>query len=296
MPAASTADAFIAKWTRWNGHERQGYQEHFRDLCALLGQDPPHDPATYCFEKGVTKTSGSRGWADVWKRGHFAVEYKAKGANLEAALAQLQQYALALESPPLLVVSDFERFLIVSSFTNAVSERRLVRIDELRDPKTLDLLRRLFTDPESFRPSRTRQDVTEEVAREVGEIVRDLRAKGHDPQKVADGMGKFPGSRDKVMMNIELVNDSPFEPKSGAIVQRRAGEAVVDQRLRQRASAAKRGPARRPQPAMRPGPPPRAVSRGCPCRKSQRPVLGAPAAVRGRGISSWSWLSKRDGG
>jgi type II restriction/modification system DNA methylase subunit YeeA len=180
-----TADAFIAKWKAWHGHERQGYQEHFRDLCALLDQPAPHDPATYCFEKGVTKTSGGRGWADVWKRGHFAIEYKAKGAALEAALGQLQQYALALENPPLLIVCDFERWLIVSNFTNAVSERRLVGLEELRDPATLDVLRRLFTDPESFRPTRTRQQVTEEVASEVGEIATDLRARGHDPQVVA---------------------------------------------------------------------------------------------------------------
>ncbi len=180
-----TPEQFISKWKDWQGHERQGYQSHFRDLCALLDQPEPHDPQSYCFEKGVTKTSGDKGWADVWKRGHFAIEYKAKGANLEAALAQLQQYALALESPPLLVACDFERWLIVSSFTNAVSERRLVQIEELREPVTLDVLRRLFTDPESFRPARTLQDVTEEVAREVGEIARDLRAKGHDPQRVA---------------------------------------------------------------------------------------------------------------
>jgi len=83
------------------------------------------------------------------------------------------------------VVCDFERWLIVTSFTNAVSERRLLAIDEPGDPAVLDVLRRLFTDPESFRPARTRQQVTEEVAREVGEIARDLRAKGHDPQKVA---------------------------------------------------------------------------------------------------------------
>ncbi len=110
-----TADAFITKWTCWRGHERQGYQEHFRDLCALVGQPAPHDPDTYCFEKGVTKTSGAKGWADVWKRGHFAVEYKAKGANLETALAQLQQYALALENTPLLVVCDVERYLLCRS-------------------------------------------------------------------------------------------------------------------------------------------------------------------------------------
>lgn len=145
-----TVEAFVAKWTRWQGHERQGYQEHFRDLCALLGQPEPHDPTTYCFEKGVTKTSGGRGWADVWKRGHFAVEYKAKGANLEAALAQLQQYVLALENPPLLVVCDFERYLLcrskdISNDYPLMEKERLRHADRLlrsRDASALPLQER----------------------------------------------------------------------------------------------------------------------------------------------------------
>ena len=52
------------------------------------------------------------GWADVWKRHHFAWEYKGKRANLDAAFGQLRLYALALENPPLLIVSDMLRFRI----------------------------------------------------------------------------------------------------------------------------------------------------------------------------------------
>ena len=53
----------------------------------------------YSFERGATKTTGGEGWADVWKRGHFGWEYKGKRKDLDAAFAQLQQYALALENP-----------------------------------------------------------------------------------------------------------------------------------------------------------------------------------------------------
>ena len=97
--------------------------------------------ADYCFEKGAIKTSGRRGWADVWKRGHFAWEYKGKGADLDAALAQLQQYALALENPPLLVVCDLERFLIVTNWTNTVSRRIELRSRSCVEPRHCETLK-----------------------------------------------------------------------------------------------------------------------------------------------------------
>ena len=34
---------------------------------------------------------------------------KGRGKNLDAAFAQLQRYAIALEHPPLLIVSDVEQ-------------------------------------------------------------------------------------------------------------------------------------------------------------------------------------------
>ena len=78
--------------------------------CRLLGEPTPaeDDPTgdRYCFERGTRKDTGGEGWADVWKRHHFAWEYKGKHANLDAAFRQLLQYALALENPPLLIVSN----------------------------------------------------------------------------------------------------------------------------------------------------------------------------------------------
>ncbi|MCS6877312.1 MAG: class I SAM-dependent DNA methyltransferase, partial [Geminicoccaceae bacterium] len=180
-----TPEEFIAKWKTWNGHERQGYQLHF-STCALFLASPRRAarPITVS-RKASPRPRAAKAGRTCGSAATSRWSTRPRAPNLEAALAQLQQYALALENPPLLVVCDFEHWLIVSSFTNAVSERRRMAIDELREPSTRDLFRRLFTDPESFRPARTRQQVTEEVAREVGEIARDLRARGHDPQAVA---------------------------------------------------------------------------------------------------------------
>ena len=49
-------------------------------MCRLLGEPTPAeaDPAgeTYCFERGARKDTGGDGRADLWKRHHFAWEYK----------------------------------------------------------------------------------------------------------------------------------------------------------------------------------------------------------------------------
>ena len=104
-----TPGGFIAKWRAAAGlKERSAAQEHFIDLCRLLGEPTPAeaDPGGehYCFERGARKDTGGDGWADVWKRHCFAWEYKGRHANLDAAFQQLRQYALALENPPLLIV------------------------------------------------------------------------------------------------------------------------------------------------------------------------------------------------
>ena len=101
-----TPTEFIKKWKAANLKERSAAHEHFLDLCKLLGEQTPAeaDPEGewYCFERGASKLSGGEGWADVWKRGFFGWEYKGKRKDLRAAYVQLQQYAVALENPPLL--------------------------------------------------------------------------------------------------------------------------------------------------------------------------------------------------
>ncbi len=180
---------FIAKWRSSVLKERSAAQEHFLDLCRVLGEPTPAeaDPTgeTYCFERGALKDSGSPGWADVWKRHHFAWEYKSPGESLDAAFNQLRQYALALENPPLLIVCDLRRFRIRTNWTNTVSETHEFGLDDLADAANRDLLKWAFSDPDRLRPGETRQSLTERAAASFVEIAQALRERGHDPQRVA---------------------------------------------------------------------------------------------------------------
>ena len=182
-----TPQAFIAKWRDNPLKERASYQLHFTDLCDLLGVEKP-TPETadrYCFERGATRTGAGKGWADVWKRDHFAFEYKARSGDLRQALKQLMTYALALDNPPLLVVCDTNILQIHTHFTNAPSETFTFTLDDLALPETLTKLRWLFTEPQKFHPQRTIAQITEEAAGKFAELAQSLAAKGHPPFKVA---------------------------------------------------------------------------------------------------------------
>ena len=180
---------FIAKWRSAVLKERSAAQEHFLDLCRVLGEPTPAeaDPAgdTYCFERGALKDSGSAGWADVWKRHHFAWEYKSPGESLDAAFNQLRQYSLALENPPVLIVCDLRRFRIRTNWTNTVSETHEFVLDDLADAANRNLLKWAFSDPDRLRPGETRQSLTERAAASFAALAQALRERGHDPQRVA---------------------------------------------------------------------------------------------------------------
>lgn len=64
---------FAAKWKGVEASERSASQQHFVDLCRMLGEPTPAeaDPTGtwYTFEKPVPKSVGGDGRADVWKRG-----------------------------------------------------------------------------------------------------------------------------------------------------------------------------------------------------------------------------------
>ena len=184
-----TPNEFIAKWRESELKERSASQEHFIDLYRVLGEPTPAeaDPAGewYCFERGARKDTGGDGWADVWKRGCFAWEYKGRRANLDTAFDQLRQYALALENPPLLIVSDMERFRIRTNWTNSVSVMHEFTLDDLADGETRDRLKWAMSDPERLRPGETRQGVTERAAATFAKLAQGLRDRGHDAHAVA---------------------------------------------------------------------------------------------------------------
>jgi hypothetical protein len=139
VTAISPAE-FAKKWAGSTRTERAASQEHFIDLCRMLGVPTPNEADRtgdiYAFEKGAGKVEGGDGFADVWKRGHLAWEYKGKKKDLKAAYNQLLQYREALDNPPLLVVCDLDRFEVHTNFTNTpTTVLRFSLADLLADPK-----------------------------------------------------------------------------------------------------------------------------------------------------------------
>jgi len=191
------AKDFIAKWSigapAHGLNERAGAQAHFIDLCRVLGVPEPGDPESYCFERGVTKTGSAAvlgkqrtdGFADVWLRGHFAWEYKAPGKSLEGALRQLMMYALPLENPPLLVVSDRQRMEVHTHFTGTPSERHVFTLDDIAQHDVRQRLRALWLTPEAFKPRITNRDITEAAARSFAGTAERLRHAGVPAQQAS---------------------------------------------------------------------------------------------------------------
>jgi len=193
--APLTPQAFAKRWGESTLSERSSYQQHFLDLCEMLDAPKPAelDPAGefYTFEKGVEKTGGGKGFADVWYKGHFAIEYKGKHKDLNAAYQQLLQYHESLESPPLLIVTDLERFEIHTKFTGTVPRVYRLTNRELPKPENLRVLRAMFDDPYSLRPTRTVESVTEEAARKFAQLADGLRARGVEPHEAAHFLNKL---------------------------------------------------------------------------------------------------------
>jgi hypothetical protein len=192
-----TPSEFAAKWKGCQRSERAAAQEHFCDLCRMLGVDTPNDADPtgewYAFEKGTTKQGGGEGFADVWKRDHFAWEYKRKKKNLNEAYDQLLLYREALGNPPLLVVCDLHRFEVRTNFTATMTELHAFDLDDFTSAATepMRVLRAVLQEPEALRPKQTRAQVTEEAAARFADLATKLQARGHEPQVVAHFLNRL---------------------------------------------------------------------------------------------------------
>lgn len=180
---------FVRKWQGNTNTERQSYQQFFLDLCALVDHPPPRemDPEArfFTFEAGVQRSIGGQGWADVWYKGHFAIEFKRPDGDLERAYNQLQQYREALENPPLLIVSDTQRIIIHTNFTNTPKQVTSLTLDDLLTPEGMRVVRAIFHNPTALRPERTTAQVTEEAAREFGRLAEQMRRWGTPADQIA---------------------------------------------------------------------------------------------------------------
>jgi hypothetical protein len=204
-------------------NERQGAQTYFLDLCDMLGVPQPGTEPGYLFEEKTAVIGQARGYADVFKRGAFAWENKVPNYShyelvnriwrddhnlrrerfdnpvyadapppklppnntLDMALNQLLRYSLALSNPPLLVACDRITIRISTQFTGHPSEEFEVTLEDITLPENQALLRRVWLDPESFRPQQTTRDITEKAARSFATLAEQLRKRGHEAEKVA---------------------------------------------------------------------------------------------------------------
>jgi hypothetical protein len=185
MTAEITPEHFIHTWTHNDLTERAGAQAFIEDLCTLLGLEKPRDSDTFCYEKGLRKDSGRRGWADVWKKDHFAWENKKPGRNLKQALAQLREYAGNLDNPPLLIVCDRERIEIHTAFRGYPDEPQTILLHEMGEAKNLQTLRWVFTEPDKLKPLKSNAAITAEAAEKFAYLAGEMRKRGLNPQVVA---------------------------------------------------------------------------------------------------------------
>jgi type II restriction/modification system DNA methylase subunit YeeA len=194
-----TPQEFVDKWRHVTLTEKAAAQEHFIDLCRLIGHPTPAeaDPTgkSFAFEVSAEKLAllsktgeeraGGHGFADVWKKGFFAWEYKGKHANLDKAYQQLLQYCEDLQNPPLLIVSDIDRIVVHTKFSNSVKQIRTLTLDDLLTADGLKQLTAIFTNPDFFKAAQTTEEVTKEAAADFAKLADQLRKYGTEPQQAA---------------------------------------------------------------------------------------------------------------
>jgi hypothetical protein len=197
-----TPAEFKTKWAKVSAKESAAYQSHFDDLCRLLQIAPPleADPTgeVFCYQKRVVKDAelfdlapggdvgepSERGFADVWKKGCFAWEYKGKKKNLDEAYKQLLRYRESLLNPPVLVVCDFDRYIVRTNFNGTVQEVHEFTNAQIDDPQNWRILRALFSDPDFLKPQRTTAEVTETLAVQIAEVAKSLQKR--ESRELAD--------------------------------------------------------------------------------------------------------------
>lgn len=209
------AAAFITRWSGVTASELSTAQSFVRELCDLLGVEPPHATAAqdYMFERPITFHHGdgttSAGRIDCYRRGHFVLEAKklkagaaTKGFDdaLLRARAQAEGYARALPAvegrPPFCVVVDVGNVIeLYSEFSRSGAtytpfpdpRSHRIKLGDLARPDVQTTLRAIWTDPTRLDPARASARVTREVATQLAGLAKSLEQSGHR----ADHVGAF---------------------------------------------------------------------------------------------------------
>ena len=210
-------EAFIDRWTDTGGKERANYQLFLTELCQLLdlpGPEPAGPEPTkngYVFERRVDihhpDGSTNRGYIDLYRRGHFVLEAKQVSekhassrwdkAMLRAA-AQADTYIRALPAaegrPPFLLTCDVGKTIeVYSEFTRSGAtyvpypdpRKHRIHLEDLREEKVRDRLKKIWTDPDSLDPSKYAARVTREISDTLAKLARTLEKDNYKVERVA---------------------------------------------------------------------------------------------------------------
>ena len=209
--------AFIQRWQDTGGKERSNYQLFLTELCQLLalpgpqpaGEEDQHD--AYVFERRVdiqhSDGTQSRGYIDLYKRGHFVLEAKHVSdapetsgwdkAMLRAA-NQADSYIRALPAkegrPPFLLTCDVGKTIEVYAeftctgatyvpFPDPRSHR--IHLHDLHHARIQHRLAQIWTNPDALDPAKAAARVTRELSKTLAQLARALEADGYAVERVA---------------------------------------------------------------------------------------------------------------
>lgn len=213
--------AFIDKWRGSAASERANKDSFLLDLCDILGVPRP-DAATgdvdrdrYVFERDAVllKDKQTIGKIDLYKHGCFILEAKqgseadskkvgtarrgtpAWSVAMQEAFGQARTYADTIDPPPpFVIVTDIGHcFDIYASFDGTRNYRKFpdalnsrIFVEHLaREPRHVETLRTIFTEPQALDPSKRAVKVTREIAGHIANLARILEDEGHAPVRVA---------------------------------------------------------------------------------------------------------------
>jgi len=119
-------------------------------------------------------------------RDHFAWEYKGKRKDLAAAYSQLNGYRELWATRRCWSCATSPASRSTPTSPTPCAGVPLTLDDLAADPgEPLRILRAVFTDPETLRPTRLREELTERAAQDFAALATALRSRGHHPHAVA---------------------------------------------------------------------------------------------------------------
>lgn len=131
-----SAQDFTVRWKQAKNEKQEAqtfWHEFFRDVCGITDLKQ----AGIEFEKPVTNsTKGNTNWIDVYWQDVLLIEHKSAGKDLQQAEAQARSYLVSLppkNRPPIIVISDFQNFVIIDVLLNNVVKFPLSELSDNLD-------------------------------------------------------------------------------------------------------------------------------------------------------------------